>query len=865
MSSCAGDDDDEHSLFGSPPPSPGRSPSPALALPSTRPVNAIASESGSNPSTITNLNVGTIALPGSQPSSELFVNPIAPHLAPPSASESLNPPPKIKSKKGKSASSSSSARSTPASSSTAASKPPKKRKSRATLDTSIPVPEFHLPDPSAPPPANFLRSQTALLGVAGLVGGVKPAQLKGKARGATPTNPIVVEDEPPQSRNYYSHPFAFTRHPPQPPKAPPKPKPPPKPRKDPMEILDTIDTSKVPMPSKKEILSVLVKEKDLLPVLHGLIKLGTGLDRQRPATGPRWSAPELQDLSQRLKGGAAQNVARSARSTPEAPEYPSKKRRLNRVPAGAADWDVPYPFSQGEGPEAYRETWTGHRGRQLIAQMVHLVKIATRKAALQKLIKGQSTGHSDKVSSKPEDDGLKRQHYYRSVIGGSRLSDEQKKYNEEPRVNKYYKPITATYGLNTQRGHPNGQSSTSTTPATTSPPAEQHVPDPVIAAPSTSSSTASTPAPEHYTQETESLDEFLQSLFAMTSNQNADQQSSTSEQTIGDIFSGVTDGAQTPNFDASEGLLDSWMRMLQGTTTGMSPTTLMSASTDFDPTQSASTTTTTTTPAVGDFDPMSFGDFDAFINSPLEENDASTMDFSGVDFNLLGLSMQQQQQQGESFAGSVTASSAASPNPSASTGSFAGGPLTPASGDWDMSVGVFDSMGVGAMDGGGFAVPSLGDGEGGGASEGFLDVWGVLDKVPPLETRRVGEVDVGVRLGGPRGEDVVQPQPTPTPTTMPLAQPDVQGPDVRPPRAAPSNPQPTTKSSTLQKEEAVKKVKDRKAQLEAELKKVKLQLWETTIEQAGLNHVLQHYQEKERQGLEVQGGQVLVAIDNTSS
>ncbi|KAH9994840.1 hypothetical protein BJV77DRAFT_932187, partial [Russula vinacea] len=56
-------------------------------------------------------------------------------------------------------------------------------------------------------------------------------------------------------------------------------------------------------------------------------------------------------------------------------------RRLNSVPAGAADWDVPYPFQQGEGPTKYRLHWEKERLRQLLTQLTVLVKGAKRSAA----------------------------------------------------------------------------------------------------------------------------------------------------------------------------------------------------------------------------------------------------------------------------------------------------------------------------------------------------------------------------------------------------------------------------------------------------------------------------------------------------
>ncbi len=58
-----------------------------------------------------------------------------------------------------------------------------------------------------------------------------------------------------------------------------------------------------------------------------------------------------------------------------------KRRRLNSVPAGAADWDVPYPFHQGEGPTNYRLHWEKERLKQLLSQLEVLVKGAKRSAA----------------------------------------------------------------------------------------------------------------------------------------------------------------------------------------------------------------------------------------------------------------------------------------------------------------------------------------------------------------------------------------------------------------------------------------------------------------------------------------------------
>ncbi|OAX39547.1 hypothetical protein K503DRAFT_689366, partial [Rhizopogon vinicolor AM-OR11-026] len=63
---------------------------------------------------------------------------------------------------------------------------------------------------------------------------------------------------------------------------------------------------------------------------------------------------------------------------------PLKRRKLTSVPAGAVDWDVPYPFPEGEGPESYHATWEQDRARQLIVQLLELIKDAVHGAAARK-------------------------------------------------------------------------------------------------------------------------------------------------------------------------------------------------------------------------------------------------------------------------------------------------------------------------------------------------------------------------------------------------------------------------------------------------------------------------------------------------
>ena len=313
----AGDADEEDSLFGSPPPSPARGRSPQLALP-TGPGHTE--------------NVGTIALPGSQYCSELAIdpavllfnrplpqrNPDTPtptptHLTP---SSTLSPP-------------------QPTASHRPSRAPRNSRNARVQSATPHPTPPINFPSPDEPLPSNFLRNQQALLGHAGLIGGLDPSTLSTKHhKGATSQNPIIIEDEldPPPLRKGDAYPF---------------------------------DSSLLPSPPSEEVVSSLVKQKNIFPVLESLLRLlsGTGLSNIPSAVTPFCSpASSFNALSKE----------RSA--TP-------KRRRLNSVPAGAADWDVPYPFHQGEGPANYRLHWEKERLKQLLSQLGVLVKGAKRSAA----------------------------------------------------------------------------------------------------------------------------------------------------------------------------------------------------------------------------------------------------------------------------------------------------------------------------------------------------------------------------------------------------------------------------------------------------------------------------------------------------
>ncbi|KAF9066607.1 hypothetical protein BDP27DRAFT_996828 [Rhodocollybia butyracea] len=239
------DIEEEESLFGSPPTSPriGRSPSPTLALPST---------SGS----VVNLqNVGTIALPGSHYNSELSMNPLALPLncLPPEAAS--RPPAHLQTNfthlAGRTWSPQASTSSTPSSSRASSQGPSqskgKRGKRRRADDEPLirrPPPEIPLPDPTAPVPPNWLRSQSALLGHAGLVGGVKPATLSNRhSRGSTSVNPIVIDDDQREHSSRHRHPASHHIHP------------------------------NLPTPPIDEIVQILIGQREVFTLLQDILNL----------------------------------------------------------------------------------------------------------------------------------------------------------------------------------------------------------------------------------------------------------------------------------------------------------------------------------------------------------------------------------------------------------------------------------------------------------------------------------------------------------------------------------------------------------------------------------------------------------------
>ena len=105
-------------------------------------------------------------------------------------------------------------------------------------------------------------------------------------------------------------------------------------------------------PTPAQLLTTLSTQKELFPVLEQLLNiLRRGLEP--PADTP---------------------------STSNLPQPPVKKRKLSQVPAGAVDWDVPFPFPPGEGPPNYKERWTNERCERLISDFITLLREGASKA-----------------------------------------------------------------------------------------------------------------------------------------------------------------------------------------------------------------------------------------------------------------------------------------------------------------------------------------------------------------------------------------------------------------------------------------------------------------------------------------------------
>ncbi|EJD48928.1 hypothetical protein AURDEDRAFT_183062 [Auricularia subglabra TFB-10046 SS5] len=202
--------------------------------------------------------------------------------------------------------------------------PPKRPSAKPAPEPGLkrkrPAPDLDLPGPGEPLPRNLLRNHNALLGTAGRVAGLKlPAVGSGSSR----SDPVVLDDDSARSpRRSASARNAATPAP---------------------------SSAAASENAPQDPLVRLQRNPNFISVLRGLLAHTTMQRRGSHAVGR---------------------------------PPPPKKRRLSRVPSGAQDWDVPYPFPNGEGPEHYDETWSEKRGAKLVKDLIKLVSEAVSDAQL---------------------------------------------------------------------------------------------------------------------------------------------------------------------------------------------------------------------------------------------------------------------------------------------------------------------------------------------------------------------------------------------------------------------------------------------------------------------------------------------------
>ena len=817
-------EEDQDSLFGSPPPSPqitGRPESPSLALPCSG-VSGSRSSISTAPAT---QNVGTIALPGSHPDSELAINPLALSLS----HGVVHRPPAVPQRPSTSMLTArrSSAPLTRSSSRIAASsskpRPQAKKKSRQSSrsSTSEPMqpqgPEFTLPDPSAPPPANFLRNQENLLGRAGLVGGIKPAALQPYMPGSTPSNPILVDEEE-------DTPILG--------------------RRSRLKEQPYIDPALLTAPTNQEIVSVLIGQKDIFPILEGVLKLV-----MRSATG------EAATTASKRPSSPQSNNSRSKASTSSS--QPVKKRKLNRVPAGATDWDVPYPFPDGEGPDAYRKTWERERGKQLISQLIKLIKTAARKAATKKYL---------------------QQRAKEEVEGPAAEGSGGHNWEASRRVNGHYRPEAASYGSTTD------QTALAKTQAL------QDTSNASRTSRSADTSAAASPTGVQVVNNAQSstmttFDQLNASIDAVAPDHGSSNgfvtqpgfnHLSGSRQDL--MFSTPT---EAPSFGADQPMFDTWMNFLEQFPMTFGGSSDNSAAFSSEPVSHSST------PGLDQFnlssmmsgnpnpDPsIASSEFDAMMSSMLGQhhmpgNDVSMMDnnpvFPAFDNSALGEN---------TFASTsgpvggvmdgnlgVIDPSLQIASPVASTSSVGSNdPVTPIATDWDLTVPDVTIGGVESnVEGQGMWRSSLwevifgsyrdsvGWDVGNDVGLQSLSDFGVLPEVAEKSPDAAPPVDKGKgRAVEPLANaspllTAKRPLPPPNPAQMIFQA--MLDPKLR----APISPLPPPATSRkLRKDEILQRAQEKRRLIQEELDKVKMQLWETTIEQATLVQLVKQLDDVER-------------------
>lgn len=328
-------DDENDSLFGSPPPSPQRGRSPLLALPEDsgwRMENAL----------LHTQNVGTIALPGSQNSlSEIPVQPAPPNVRPPflklrPTSVECNHRVELPS-----------------------------RCSTTTTPSTTPTPRAIRSKPLAR--KNSDRMNRTLTDLVGLIAHFGPAQsvklpfsvhpkLDASQEG-TKENPIEVDEvhktpTPIDAVNNALIALASTVAS--------------------ALKLPTVSRDRSPLsePAVHQVLQFIKHDPKLIPALQATHEYLDSI--------PRYPHHETRPLV----NGAS-------------PSRPKRKRKqaIPRIPAGAEHWDVPFPFAPGHEPAGYPTQWQLERGRRVLGELLGLFE----RAFVQSRIKAPSFSQESPV------------------------------------------------------------------------------------------------------------------------------------------------------------------------------------------------------------------------------------------------------------------------------------------------------------------------------------------------------------------------------------------------------------------------------------------------------------------------------------
>jgi hypothetical protein len=359
-------DADEASLFGSLPSSPSPSSPPTL------PILALPGPDGVEPSTIDdsrNANVGPIALPGPHAFAELAprspvvaspapglpgsLQPIFdPALRAPAASSSSGVPisprtrthgrtqPLASGSRPRASAAASAATVSGVSNGPAA---PTRRPRASTRigqgnrsSTAPAPPSIPLPSTTSPPPANFLRNSTALLGHAGLVGNVHPARLpQPHLSGRTREDPIVLD-------------------------------------RDDGSSTATVQTTKAPapppgaVPSQGQVLQALVKDREAVATLSEILRLAASTKQHTASTSTPTSTSGT---------GVATSQDAYGRAV--------KRRRFGPAPSASTISSSPtasIPIDPQNPVVARQRTRDQARLQRLVARLVVLIQEAARQA-----------------------------------------------------------------------------------------------------------------------------------------------------------------------------------------------------------------------------------------------------------------------------------------------------------------------------------------------------------------------------------------------------------------------------------------------------------------------------------------------------